>query len=49
VTYLNKHFRQGRVADPEPTTRSDAISLVLKLLWTHLKKVFEAKECDEYT
>ena len=39
-THINKKLRQGRVADPDPTTRSDAI--ILKLLWTQFIKVLEA-------
>lgn len=42
ITDLGYGVGQAGVADPQPTTRSNPIGLVLKLLWSVLVKVLES-------
>ena len=39
--YVGNDVGQGRVAEPQPTTRSDSVCLVLELVWGHLVEILE--------
>ena len=42
LSHIGDEISEGGVAEPKPTTRSDPIGLVLKLLWCHFKEILEA-------
>ena len=44
MVYIRNDVGQGRVAEPQPATRSDAVGLVLELLWSHLIEILETKD-----
>lgn len=41
-SHLSNDFCQARVAHDQPAARSDAVGLVLKLLWVQFIKVFKS-------